>query len=417
MIAVALVVGLLSSEVYAIRGARIVTLAGEPIEKGTVVIRDGRISDVGADVAIPAGAQVIEAEGLELYPGIMDAVSQLGLTEVGATAATVDVRELGEFNPQIRAVTAIHPASEHIAVARANGITHVVSAPEGRFGFQGQASLVNLDGWTVEEMTIAPFVGTMLFWPTLDTVSFDLETFERMERKYSEVKKEYDERVARLGEWMEAARRYTRALAEGAGDLEKDLKLEALGPVVRREVPLLVVADDERNIRAAVEFASVEDVRMVLLSGRDSWKVKDLLREKGIPVVLGPTLALPTTEDEPYDKPLTTASELQSAGVRVIFASFSSANSRLLPHEVGNAVAYGLPWEEGLKAITLYPAELFGVADSLGTIEEGKTANLIVTTGDPLEIRTEVRYLFIQGKLTPLDNKHQRLYERYRARP
>ncbi len=156
---------------------------------------------------------------------------------------------------------------------------------------------------------------------------------------------------------------------------------------------------------------------MVLLSGRDSWKVKDLLREKGIPVVLGPTLALPATEDTPYDKPFTVASELQAAGVRVIFASFSSANSRLLPHEVGNAVAYGLPWEEGLKGITLCPAPLFGVADSLGTIEEGKMANLMVTDGNPLEIRTEVRYVFINGKRVSLENKHRSLYEKYRARP
>jgi imidazolonepropionase-like amidohydrolase len=226
------------------------------------------------------------------------------------------------------------------------------------------------------------------------------------------VKKEYDERVARLGEWIDSARRYAAAPSP-----ERDLKLEALARVVKKELPLLVAADDERAIRAAVEFASKEGLRMALLSGRDSWKLKDLLREKTIPVILGPTLALPATEDTPYDKPLTTAFELHQAGVRVIFASFSSSNSRLLPHEVGNAVAYGLPWEEGLKSITLYPAELYGVADSLGTIEEGKTANLVVTDGDPLEIRTEVRFLFINGKLTNLDNKHRELYEKYRARP
>jgi imidazolonepropionase-like amidohydrolase len=417
-----LLLGLLSDEVYAIRGARIVTLAGQPIEKGTVVIRDGRISEVGPDVAVPEGAEVIEAEGLEVYPGVMDAVSQLGLTEVGAVPVTNDTLELGEFNPQIRAATAVHPASEHIPVARANGITHAVAAPGsfgdfgggGGFGIQGQASLVNLDGWTVEEMSISPSVGMVLRWPSLETRAFDPGTFEFKKLKFEEVKKEYDERVARLGDWIEDARRYRRAAAAGG---ETDLKLEALARVVTKELPLLVVADDERDIRAAVEFASARDLRMVLLSGRDSWKLKDLLREKGIPVILGPTLALPATEDTPYDKPFTTASELQSAGVKVIFASFSSANSRLLPHEVGNAVAYGLPWEEGLKGITLYPAELFGVADSLGSIEEGKTANLVVTDGDPLEIQTEVRYVFINGKLVSLENKHRSLYEKYRARP
>ena len=417
-----LLLGLLANEVYAIRGARIVTLAGEPIEKGTVVIRDGRISEVGADVAIPEGAEVIEAEGLEVYPGMMDAVSQLGLTEVGAVAVTNDTLELGEFNPQVRAATAVHPASEHIPVARANGITHAVAAPgsfsdfggRGGFGIQGQASLVNLDGWTVEEMAISPSVGMVLRWPSLATREFDPSTFEFKTLKFEDVKRKYDEHVRQLGQWIEDARRYTRAVAAGG---ERDLKLEALARVTAKEIPLLVVADEERFIRAAVEFATARDLRMVLLGGRDSWKVKDLLRENSIPVILGPTLALPATEDTPYDKPLTTASELQAAGVRVIFASYGSSDSRLLPHEVGNAVAYGLPWEEGLKSITLYPAQLFGVADSLGSIEEGKIANLVVTDGDLLEIRTEVKYLFIKGKLTGLENKHRSLYEKYRARP
>ncbi len=416
-----LLLGVLANDVYAIRGARIVTLAGEPIEKGNIVIRDGRISEVGPEVAIPDGAEVLEAEGLEVYPGIMDAVSQLGLTEVGAVAVTNDTVELGEFNPQIRAAAAVHPASEHIPVARANGITHAVATPGsfsefgGRgFGFQGQASLVNLDGWTVEEMAIAPSVGMVLRWPSLVTREFDFSTFEFKTLKFEDVKKKYDEQVRKLGEWIEDARRYARAAASGG---ERDLKLEALAPVVTKELPLLVVADEERDIRAAVEFASARDLRMVLLSGRDSWKVKDLLREKSIPVILGPTLALPATEDTPYDKPFTTASELQAAGVRVIFASYGSSDSRLLPHEVGNAVAYGLPWEEGLKGITLYPAQLFGLGDSLGSIEEGKTANLVVTDGDPLEIKTEVKFLFINGKLTGLENKHRSLYEKYRARP
>ncbi len=420
-----LLLGLLANDVYAIRGARIVTLAGQPIERGTVVIRDGRISEVGSEVRIPEGAQVIEAEGLEIYPGIMDAISQLGLTEVGAVAVTNDTVELGEFNPQLRAAAAVHPSSEHIPVARANGITHAVAAPgsfsefggRGGFGIQGQASLVNLDGWTVEEMAISPSVGMVLRWPSLETREFDTSTFEFKTLKFEDVKKKYDRRVERLAEWIEDARRYVRAAAAPIESVERDLKLEALAPVVKKELPLLVVADEERDIRAAVEFASERDLRMVLLSGRDSWKVKELLREKSVPVILGPTLALPATEDTPYDKPFTTASELQASGVRVIFASFGSSNSRLLPHEVGNAVAYGLPWEEGLKAITLYPAELFGVADSLGSIEEGKTANLVVTDGDPLEIQTEVKFLFINGKLVSLENKHQSLYEKYRARP
>lgn len=407
-------------EVVAITGGKIVTLAGEPIDNGTILIRNGRISEVGANVTVPSGARVVDASGLEVYPGIMDSVSNLGLTEISSTAATVDTTELGEYNPQLQAATAVHPASEHIPVARANGITHAISAPGGsggfgvggRYGIHGQASLVNLAGWTVEEMALNPSVGMLVNWPKLDTSVLDRATFTRKTRPFSEVQEEYEERLAELGDWMEAARRYDRA-----SDKETDHKLAALGRVVRGELPMMILADDERDIRRAVEFTEAQGVRMILLSGRDSWKVKELLSEKGIPVILGPTLTLPRTEDEPYDKPLTAASELQAAGVRVIFASYSSANSRLLPYEVGNAVGNGLPWEEGLKSITLYPAELFGVGDELGSIEEGKRANLIITDGDPLEIQTQIKHLIIDGEPTALDNKHLELYEKYRGRP
>ena len=405
--------------VIAIKGGRIVTLAGEPIENGTIIIRDGWIAEVGANVAVPAGVEVIDASGLEVYPGMMDAVSRLGLTEVGSTAATVDTTELGDYNPQLTAATAVHPSSEHIPVARANGITHAVTAPGGSGGFgvggtygiHGQASLLNLAGWTIEEMAVDTSVGMILHWPTIQTSTFDFSTFSRVERKFSEVKEEYENRVAELEDWMDAARRY-------AGDSEKepDLKLEALAKVVEGELPMMIMADDARDIKRAMTFAEEQSIEMILLSGRDAWKEKELLAERNIPVILGPTLTLPRTEDEAYDKPLTAASELQAAGVRVIFASYNSANSRLLPYEVGNAVGRGLAWEEGLKGITLYPAELFGVADELGSIEEGKRANLIITDGDPLEIRTEIRHLLIDGVPTSLNNKHLELYEKYRAR-
>ena len=403
-------------KVVAITGGKIVTLAGDPIENGTIVIRNGRITDVGANVSVPAGAEVVDASGLEVYPGMMDSVSRLGMTEVGSTSATVDTIELGAFNPQLSAATAVHPASEHIPVARANGITHAIAAPGGSggfggggpFGVQGQASLMNLTGWTIEEMAIDTSVGMIVNWPSFSRRA----GFGQPPKPFKEVKEAYDKNKEELVEWMEAARRYAQS---GGG--EKDLKLEALAKVTSGELPIMVVADDERAIRDAVAFADEQGLKMILLGGKRSWKVKELLADKSIPVILGPTLSLPSTEDEAYDQPFATAAQLQEAGVRVIFASFNSANTRLLPYEVGNAVGHGLPWEEGLKAITLYPAQLFGVGDELGSIEEGKRANLIITTGDPLEIQTEIKHLFIDGEQTPLDNKHQMLYEKYRARP
>jgi imidazolonepropionase-like amidohydrolase len=395
-----------SREVYAIRGVKVHTLTGPPIEGGTVLIRDGKI--------------------VEVYPGLIDSVSRLGLTEVGAVRATVDTVELGDFNPHLLAATAVHPSSEHIPVARANGVTHAVSAPgSGGGGFRrsaaagipGQASLIHLSGWTIEEMAIEPSVGMMLNWPTLETRTFDFSTFSIQERPFKEVKEEYDDKVAEFGRWFDAARHYAQAADKGSPDrFDPDQKLAALARVVEGELPLMILAQDDRGIEDAVAFAEEKKVRMILLGGAEAWKVKDLLKEKDIAVILGPTQSLPREEDEPYDKPFTNAAELHEAGVKIAFATFNSSASRTLPYEAGQAVAFGLPWEEAVKAITLRPAEILGVADRLGTIEVGKVANVIVTDGDPLEIQTGVEYVFIRGELTSTDNKHLELYETYRAR-
>lgn len=422
--------GQAAPKVYAIRGAKIHTLSGAPIEKGNVIIRGSRIAAVGADaeVAVPAGAEIIEAAGLEVYPGLFDSISRLGLTEVGAVSATVDTEELGEYNPHLAAATAVHPASEHIPVARANGITHAVSAPgSGGGGFfggfsgavmPGQASLIHLTGWTVEEMLIRRSVGLVLNWPSLETRTFDFATFSVRERPFTEVKKEYDEKIAVLEDWLEAARHYAQAAEKGSKDkFERELKLEALGPVVEGKLPVIVMANSEREIKNALEFAEKHKLKMILAGGAEAWKVKDKLKEKDIPVILRPTQALPGEEDEPYDKPFSNPGELHAAGVRIAFATFDSADSRTLPYEAANAVPYGLPHEVALKGITITPAQILGVDDQLGTIEAGKLANLIVTDGDPLEIQTQVRYLFINGQLTSTDNKHKQLYEKYRARP
>lgn len=414
--------------VYAIQGAKIYTLAGPPIENGTILIRGNRIAAVGANVSIPAGAQVIDATGLEVYPGLMDSLSRLGLTEIGAVSATVDTTELGRFDPQLVAATAVHPASEHIPVARANGITHAVTAPGaggggffGGFGgpiLPGQASLIQLSGWTIEEMLMRGSVGMVLNWPRIETRSFDFSTFSFKEKPFTEAKKEYEKKVAELEDWMEAAQHYAQAEEKGSAEkFERDLKLEALVPVIRGELPVLVMANKARAIRNAIAFAGKYGLKMILFGGAEAWKVKELLKEKDIPVILRPTQAMPGEEDEPYDKPFTNPGELYAAGIKIAFATFSSSNSRLLPYEAANAVPYGLPYEEALKAITLYPAQILGVDEELGSLEVGKRANLIVTDGDPLEIQTQVRYLFINGQLTPTDNKHRKLYERYRARP
>jgi imidazolonepropionase-like amidohydrolase len=413
------------SKTYAIRNAKITTLAGPVIEKGNIVIRDGRITAVGADAAIPPDAEVLDAGGLEVYPGIFDAIGQMGLDEINAVAATVDTHELGDFNPQLVAATAVHPASEHIPVTRAGGVTHVVAVPAlggffgGRSGFiLGQASAIHLSGWTIEEMLVRRSVGMVVAWPTFETRSFDFTTFSVKERPFAEVKKEYEKKVQAITDLFEQARHYQQAVEKGSKqNFERDQKLEALIPVLKGELPLIIAADRAREIKGAVEFCDKQKVRMILASADDALKVKDLLKQKNISVILGPTMHLSNNEDDPYDKFFTLPNDLQKAGIRFALASFDVSFTRRLPQQAGNAVAYGLPHEDGLKAITLYPAQILGLDKDLGTIELGKIANLMITNGDPLELRTEVKYLYIAGKPTSTDNKHKQLYEKYSKRP
>lgn len=409
------------AQTYAIRGATIHTLAGDPIPNGTVVISNGKITAVGTNVSIPGGAQVINGSGLHVYPGLMDAVTQLGLVEIPQGAAgTVDLNELGDWNPHILAASAVHPPSELIPVARANGVTHTLSVPGGGV-ISGQGVLMHLAGWVMDEMAIRRSGALVVQWPTLSTAGgfggFGFGGGARR-RPFNEIKQEYDRRVQELAGWLDRARHYQQAMEKGSqANFERDLKLEGLLPYIQGKLPVLINANGHREIKDAVEFCEKHKLKMILARGREAPKVAALLKEKNIPVILGAAHQLPASEDEPYDQPFSIAGQLYQAGVQVAVATFDTSDVRTLPYEAANYVPFGLPREEALRAITINPARFLGIADQLGTIEAGKLGNLIVTTGDPLEITTQVRYLFIAGKLTSLDNKHQRLYEKYLARP
>jgi len=412
--------------VVAFTHAKIFTLAGTPIEDGTLVIRDGKIAAVGANVEVPAGAQVIDAKGLQIYPGLFDPITQMGMSEISAVNATVDTTETGAYNPDVVAATAVFPSSEHIPVTRASGITEVLAVPDSG-GFDsggsrgvigGQASAISLAGWTINEMLIKRSVAMVISWPTIETRTFDFATFSRKEKPFTEAKQEYEKQVNELTDYLGRARHYAQAMGHGGpADYQRDLKLEALAPVIRGQLPVLVFADRARDIRNAVEFCDKQKLKMILAGGAEAYKVKDLLRSKGIPVILRPTLSLPIEEDNPYDRLLSQPAELAAAGVKFAFGSFDNSFARRLGQQAANAVAYGLAYDEALKAVTIYPAEIFGVADQVGTLETGKVANFIVTNGDPLELTTDVKFLFIKGQRTSLDNRHQRLYEKYLNRP
>jgi imidazolonepropionase-like amidohydrolase len=414
------------SSTYAITHAKIFTLAGNPIEEGTLIIRDGKIAAVGAGVEVPAGAQVIDAKGLQVYPGLFDPITQMGLREIGAVSATVDSSETGSFNPDVVAATAVSPSSEHIPVTRAAGITEVLAVP-GSGGFDsggsrgvlgGQASAIHLAGWAIEEMLLKKSAAMVLNWPRIETRTFDFETFSRKEKPFSEAKQEYEKQVNELTDWLERARHYAQVMEKSsAAKYNRDLKLEALVPVIRGELPLLVFADRARDIRNAVEYCDKHNLRMILAGGDEAYKVKDLLRSKSIPVILRPTLTLPEDEDDPYDRLLSQPAELAAADVRFAFGSFDNSFARRLGQNAANAVAHGLRYDEALRAVTVNPAQIFGLGNQIGTLETGKIANVIVTNGDPLEVTTDVRYLFIRGQLTSTNNRHKSLYEKYLNRP
>jgi imidazolonepropionase-like amidohydrolase len=416
-LAVAVVTGGAAAQELVIRGGTVHTLAGPAMTNGTILIRDGKIAEVGTGVTVPAGARVIEAAGKHVYPGLFDAITQLGLSEIGAVDVTNDVRELGTFNPHLLGATAVHPASEHIPVARANGVTHAVAAPAaGPGGIGGQGSLIHLDGWTVEEMLVAPSVGMLVQWPGLQTRGAGFGSADQQERPFREVKRQYDQRVDSLRAWFAAARQYRQAAAAGA-TVSRDLRLEALGPVLDGALPVLVTANTTREILDAVAFAETQHVRIVILGGSQAWKVADTLAAKDVSVILGRTAALPSGENEAYDEKYAQPGRLHAAGVRFAISTFDASDSRTVGYEAGFAVPYGLPEEEALKAVTRYPAEILGVGDRLGTIEAGKLANLVITDGSPLEIRTGVAHVIIAGRDASLANRHQTLYETYRARP
>ena len=402
-----------SAQTYAIQGGTIHTLTGDTFV-GTVVVRDGRIQAVGPNVEAPAGAEIVDATGQHVYPGMFDAVSRLGLTEVGSVDVTNDSQEQGLYKPHLQAAAGLHPATEHIPVARANGITHTVAVPGGGV-IAGQGSLVGLDGWTVEEMDINAGAAMVINFPSMQQRRRYGGYGGGQSRSFADVEQAYRESVAQLDEWMDGGRHYAQAAAAGA--VTRDPALEAMAKVVSGELPVLLSANSARDIRNAVEWAQGQGIRFVLTGATEGWKVADWLAEQGVEVILGPSQAMPSGPDAEFDEPYKNAGRLYAAGVKIAFGTFNSSDSRTLPYEAAQAVPYGLPAEAALEAVMKNGAEMLGYGDDMGTIEAGKIANLIVTDGNPLEIQTEILDLFILGRQVSTDNKHKSLYEKYRSRP
>jgi imidazolonepropionase-like amidohydrolase len=404
--------------VYAIRNAKIVTVTGATIERGTVLIREGKIAEVGAKVTVPANAKIIDATGLSVYPGMIDCGTSLGLTEIGSIQETHDTTELGDFNPHMRAIVAVQPNSELIPVTRANGITTAITRPSGRL-VSGQAALINLDGWTWQEMTVKAPVAMAMEYPRAPRGRGGAFFAAQGGANLAQLR---DRQLASLRQKLEDAQAYAKAVAAREADKSlparpRDYVLEALIPVVKGEMPVLMIANTEREIKGAIEIADKYKLKMIISGAEDAWKVAPQLKEKDIPVIIGPVTDLPNEEDDDYDVNYAHAGKLSKAGVRFAFQTNDAAYSRNLPFQAGTSAAFGLSKEEALKAVTIYPAQIFGVDKLLGSIEAGKMANLIITDGDPLEFKTNIKQMFINGKPVDLSSRHTKLYDKFNNRP
>jgi imidazolonepropionase-like amidohydrolase len=407
-----------ADDVYLIRDARVVTVSGPVLPKASVLIDKGLIAEVGARVKAPPGAKVVEGAGLTVYPGLFDAGTILGLTEVGQVTVTNDHTEMGKFMPHLTPFSAVHMSSELIPVARSNGTTHALVRPRGGI-IPGQASVLSLDGWTPEEMEISLRAALVIDFPRQMVFSSSFMVFGPDRRRpYAETKKEYEGEIRQLKEFFTKARHYLRAKSQPAGGewATIERQYEALIPALSGRQTVLISADTHVDIKAAVRFAQEEKLDFVLLSASDAWRVTDFLKEENVRVILGPPQTLPRREDDPIEIIYRTPGILHSKGVSFAISTGSAADSRNLPYEAANAVAYGLPYEEALRSITLSPAEFLGIADQVGSIEKGKKANLVIANGDILEYQTEIKQMFINGRPVSLENRHTRLYERYRNR-
>jgi imidazolonepropionase-like amidohydrolase len=403
----------------AIRNATIHPVSSAPIANGTIVFANGVITAVGANVTVPNGATVIDGTGLSVYPGMFDAGTSIGLTEIDAVPGTVDTAELGDFNPNARAEVAINPHTEVVPVTRVNGVTTAVAVPEGGI-ISGTSAVIQLAGWTPQEMTLLAPAAMHVRFPRLRTGGFGDQPQDEEAEK--ERKKSYTRELDRLRDLMRDAQAYGRAAAarKASRDVrrfDRDLVLEALVPVVEGRLPVVLHANLARDIKAALEFADEFKLKVILAGAQDAGRVAAEIKRRNVPVIIGPILSLPPREDDPYDYLYALGKTLHDAGIRFAIQTSDAHNSRNLPYHAASSAAFGLPKDEALKAVTLYPAQIFGVADRLGSLEVGKLANVIVTDGDPLEIRTNVHRVFIGGEEIPMESRHTLLYEKFRKRP
>lgn len=402
---------------FALTNCRVVTVTNGILEGGTVVIRDGLIAEVGIGISPPGDAVRVDCRGASVYPGLIDSGTRLGLAEVGAVHETNDYSEVGDFIPQMDALTAVNPNSVLIPVTRVNGVTTVLTEPSGAL-MPGTAALINLHGYTPAQMHLGGVKAVLLNFPVkAKTSARDRRTKEKREE-------EYRKRLEKLNEIWDRAELYARIDSAYRADPDRERRpeyvpsIEALLPVLRGEHYLIISADHATAITDALEWAEDRGVlaRTILSGVLEGWRVAGEIASKGVPVLVGPVLDVPSRASDRFDKPYANAGLLRDAGVKVALRTGETENVRNLPYNAGFAAAYGLGRDDALRAVTIDAAAIFGVDHLVGSIEAGKIANLFIADGDPFETQTDILDVFIDGYRLPMESRQTRLYEEFLQR-
>ena len=406
----------------ALKGGKLLTITHGTIENGVILMQGGKIKAVGAasSVTIPADAQIIDATGMTIYPGLIDSETQLGLTEISAENMTNDLVEMSdEIMPHMHTADAFHAESVLIPVARLNGITNAVVAPESGDTLPGQDSFIQLAGANAPEM--------LLIRDNAMPLNFTGD--QRRNKGGFEKRKFPSTRMGLAAQLRQAfldAEDYKAKLADydrKKGDAvrdkkpeplapKRDLKLEALLPYLEGKKTIVLAAESPSDLQTAVSLANEFKLKFVLNHIEHSQPILDYVASLKVPVIVGPIYEAPK-ESERYDAVYSLPAQLYKRGVKIVFASYSAHNVRNLPDQAGFATAFGLPYEEALKAITLNAAEIWGVADQLGSLDVGKTANVVMANGDPLDVKTDVKQVFIQGRAIPMTDRQTQLRDEY----
>lgn len=397
---------------FVLTNASIETVTKGVITNGTIIVTNGKITYVGAATTAPQGAEVIDYKGRWIYPGFIDGGTSLGLTEVSSDQRTRDNNEIGDVIPQMQALTAVNPNSALIPVTRVSGVTTVIANPSGGT-FPGTAALINLYGYTPDQM-YAGFKGVVVNFPSTGRRG----GFDR--RSDDDIKKAAEKSLKKLNDVFDRAKQYHKldSATKGKG-VEYYPEMEAMVPVVRGERLILLEVNAAKDILDALKWIKERkftNKNVVLTGCREGWRVADDIAKSGIAVITGPVQALPSREYDRYDKAYANAGLLKKAGVKVALRTAGTENVRNLLFNAGFAAAYGLGREEAVKAVTIVPAEIFGVSDKLGSIEVGKVANLVVSDGDPFETKTNIVQVFIDGWKIPMVSRQTQLYDEFLKR-